>query len=1000
VDNYKPNLVWNKKSIALLVILNVALNLNISAVSIKGAGIVVREQAKKMPRKLTAVKNTVTQQLSRDIELFIQLSTPAVTQYVNNSIITNAIKPSKKQEQDHAKLITAEQGEIRRSLKNMGVDVLSSMRVGANGLRVKSTMLKIQSLLLLPGVISISPVALHKPTLVKSVPWINTPEVWEQFATGKGVTVAIIDTGIDYLHKNLGGSGSKIEYEQNNKNIIETGTFPTAKVIGGYDFAGANYDPSDPLNSVPHPDPDPLDGDGHGSHVAGIVAGQGVAGKIGPGVAKDALLYALKVFGDVAGSTSLTADAIEWALDPNGDGATDDHVDIINISIGSSFGSPNEPSSIAAQNAAELGVIVVVSASNDGDVPYILGSPAIAPDVIAVAASISGPQTSAAIHIDSPSSIVNNYVAKEAIFTSPITELGNRSGLLVLSSPTDACEPLINSSAINNTITLIERGQCDFIVKAQHALNAGAIGFVVYNNITDAAAIIMSGNQFISIPGYMIGNNDGTLIASTIINGGIVNITFDENNIIATPEFDDVIAQFSSSGPGRNESSFKPDLSAPGVQIISTDVGSGTGATILSGTSMAAPHVAGLAAILHSKFKSLNPGSIKAILQNSTIDANVNPDTSAVTVALTRQGTGVVRADRAFGLSSYASPGGVSFGRINPVENSETTVNFTIFNNSNTKRNYSIQHRANRIYPGIKITGQKTVSVSAYGEEQVEYLLEMDPALGIFDFGFFDQTEIDGWFILKNATEEMRVGYIAVVDPASKIKAAYSGSSILIENKSSSSGYVDGFTLIQNQGILLDKTANAIKSFGFRTNDYFGQNNIVEFALVTELAWDSLSAYQILILIDANNDGVYEKTLVAIDSGFLDGIEPNGIFSTAVFDDNGGYVLFDAIADLNDNSMILPFFKNNAFGQPLGFLPDGNETFDYQLLIFDLATGSVDLQIGSIDLRTEIIPEISSFVLLPETSILQTSNSISNNTDMLWLFQNNEVKKQSTLISR
>ena len=156
-----------------------------------------------------------------------------------------------------------------------------------------------------------------------------------------------------------------------------------------FDFAGTNYDASDSDNNVPVPDPDPLDENGHGSHVAGSATGLGVPDRIGPGVAPGALLYALKVFG-VSGSTNVTSDAIEWSMDPDGDGDTSDHLDVINMSLGSPFGGPDDPSAITAQNAAELGVIVVTSAGNSGDAPYITGAPGTAPGAISTAASTKG----------------------------------------------------------------------------------------------------------------------------------------------------------------------------------------------------------------------------------------------------------------------------------------------------------------------------------------------------------------------------------------------------------------------------------------------------------------------------------------------------------------------------------------------------------------------------------------------------------------------------------
>ncbi len=165
----------------------------------------------------------------------------------------------------------------------------------------------------------------------------------------------------------------------------------------GDDYTGSNE---------PQPDADPMDCNGHGSHVAGIAGGNGVkddgtayAGpynatthqntnfRIGPGVAPQASLYALRVFG-CDGSTEVVNQAIEWAVDPNGDGNFADRVDVINMSLGSDFGYESDATSVAANNAVLAGVIVVASAGNDGDSTFITGSPGTASRVLSVASSV------------------------------------------------------------------------------------------------------------------------------------------------------------------------------------------------------------------------------------------------------------------------------------------------------------------------------------------------------------------------------------------------------------------------------------------------------------------------------------------------------------------------------------------------------------------------------------------------------------------------------------
>jgi minor extracellular serine protease Vpr len=142
---------------------------------------------------------------------------------------------------------------------------------------------------------SVQPVSIVKKTLSTSVPFIGAPQVWSTFgARGQGMRVAVVDTGIDYTHASFGGEGTVEAYQENDPTFIETGTFPTDKVIGGFDFVGENYDvlDADASNDTPRPDFDPLDEDGHGSHTASTVAGLAVPGQVGRGVAPLARLYA------------------------------------------------------------------------------------------------------------------------------------------------------------------------------------------------------------------------------------------------------------------------------------------------------------------------------------------------------------------------------------------------------------------------------------------------------------------------------------------------------------------------------------------------------------------------------------------------------------------------------------------------------------------------------------------------------------------------------------
>jgi subtilisin family serine protease len=196
--------------------------------------------------------------------------------------------------------------------------------------------------------------ALTEPGVEPGVVAVRAPEVWSTLGVrGAGMTIAIIDTGIDYRHPALGG-----------------GLGPAFKVIGGHDFVDN--------------DEDPMDENGHGTHVAGIVAANSAEIR---GVAPDASLLAFRVLdANGQGRTSDVIAAIERAVDPNGDGNPSDHVQVANLSLGGP-GGPDDPLSRAVNAAVNAGVVVCVAAGNSGQILGVI-SPGTAERAITVGASL------------------------------------------------------------------------------------------------------------------------------------------------------------------------------------------------------------------------------------------------------------------------------------------------------------------------------------------------------------------------------------------------------------------------------------------------------------------------------------------------------------------------------------------------------------------------------------------------------------------------------------
>ena len=375
------------------------------------------------------------------------------------------------------------------------------------------------------------------------------------------------------------------------------------------------------------------DADGHGTHTATTAAGNRVKASIFDsfigrieGVAPAARIAVYKACwlrpGDTRAScnTSDLANAIDAALA--------DGVDIINYSVGSSMTRITAPDDLALMAATKAGVFTVVAAGNDGPNFGTIGSPAGGPWVITAAASTRDGETSTeALEIKTPPSIAGLYVAREANFTPVLEDVDPLEARLVLvddgeGTISDACEALDNGLDISGKIALIQRGGCEFEIKITNAGNAGAIAALVYNIAGDP--IVMNGTSGSSdIPALMIGQADGNLILAELDAGNDVNVLLDKNLFLTEPDTGNAMATFSSRGQGPVLDILKPDVTAPGVNILAgftpdaANATTGENYAYLSGTSMSTPHVAGVAALLLQANPTWSPSAIKSALMTT-----------------------------------------------------------------------------------------------------------------------------------------------------------------------------------------------------------------------------------------------------------------------------------------------------------------------------------------------------------------------------------------------
>ena len=726
---------------------------------------------------------------------FVVMKAPGVAQRVSAARLVG--KTLSGPAQRHARSVTL--GTQRAALaqaRDAGGKIVFRYSTLINGFSAALSPSAARKLAVRPDVASVQPVSIVKLDNSTSVPFIGAPSVWKKFgAQGQGMTLALVDTGIDYTHKDFGGSGNPADYASNDPNVVEPGTFPTAKVIGGFDFVGSNYDvlDDDPSNDIPRPDFDPLDRDGHGTHTGGTCCGIGVPGKIGAGVAPKVKILAYKVW-DVGNSTDdVLVAAYERAVDPNQDGNTKDHADVLSFSGGVDYGTLNSVEAVAAQRVVDLGTVFVASAGNagnqaNGGSAYITGTPANARGVISVAASID--QFSALkleVNSPAPATLPDNGIMVHQSWSPDLpsgpdltTDLFDGNAVDPVADPANPsatdqqfCSALPASSLNGKTVLVYKGatgdGDCTGTQKVVNAQDAGAAAVVLISLFPGFPFDLSSGGETITVPTVMISGRDGAAIQDVLSPGGAFNTGTVNATLHSTPGpipgFADAMTDFTSEGPARLTNDLKPDISAPGFDITSAGVGSGTDSATLSGTSMAAPHVSGSAVLLRELHPTWTPAQIKALLMNSATRDMKNNDLSAP-VSATVMGAGRERVFESAIAKSLATPGSLSFG-LRFAAGSQTLVRtFYVKNYDKKAHGYTVSGDVhyNDLPDGVAAVAvslngssygsSRTFSLSPGAKRKVYVRLRLDPSVigDLQELGWYAfHPNVDGSVTIKQS---------------------------------------------------------------------------------------------------------------------------------------------------------------------------------------------------------------------------------------------------------
>ncbi|MBN0041610.1 S8 family serine peptidase [Cellulosimicrobium cellulans] len=599
-------------------------------------------------------------------------------------------------------------------------------------------------------------------------------ETWQSTGlTGEGVRIGIIDTGIDYTHKAFGGPGTQEAFDEaygdRGTGPVPEGTYDELKFLGGYDFAGYDYDASGTVPGttlVPTPDENPIDsldsvGSGHGSHVAGTTAAYGVTAdgetfdgdystltdisdwQVGPGSAPEAGLYALKVFGDLGGSTGVVVDALEWAADPNGDGDLSDRLDIVNLSLGSDGSPADDPENLFIDQLSRLGTLSVIASGNAGDVTDVGGSPGNARTALTVANSVGDTQTFDAVRVDAPESLAGEYPAQNSQDYAGGTDV--TAPVAFLGGDVDGCEAFTpeQAAAVAGKIAFLSWDDndatraCGSAARFNNAEAAGAVGVLLSSELSSFVAGI-AGNP--GIPGAQLTGPSHDALRPAIEAGEVtmtIGPSFALSSFVSIPEIGDTLNSGSSRGVHGSLGIAKPDVAAPGTGIASVASGHLDGASIKSGTSMATPHVAGIAALVKEAHPGWAPAEVKASVMNTaTHDVFTGPSGTGTAYGPERVGSGRVDAVDAVANTTlaYASQDSdqvsVAFGVV-PVGKDTVTVRktVTVQNTGDAPKTYATSFAQSSTAGGATVSvAPASVTVPAGQRTVVTVTLTADPA--------------------------------------------------------------------------------------------------------------------------------------------------------------------------------------------------------------------------------------------------------------------------------
>jgi subtilisin family serine protease len=538
-----------------------------------------------------------------------------------------------------------------------------------NGVALQLTQPDADRLAQLPGVESVQRERISHTHTDAGPQWIGADQLWSgQVAgvaatKGEGVVVGVIDTGINPSHPSFASTGGDGYAHTNPRGkvygLCATGQAScTDKLIGMYDFTDEGTKG--------------VDSTGHGSHVSGIVAGNVYSTTLHgqtvdlprtvSGVAPHAnlIMYKACKVDSSGGGGSCPGSSLLSAIDQ----AVSDQVDVINFSIGGDASDPwselqNKNSDTAAMfRARAAGIVVAVSAGNDGPSPHTVAEPANAPWVIGVAsASHNRRFANRLVNLNgvanAPADIAGvgftaGYGPAKIVYAGdfgfPLCGTGATEA-----TPDGASNPW-PAGTFHGEIVICDRGTYGRVEKGYNLKAAGAGGYVLANAASNGESVVSDSHW---LPAVHIGYGAGTVLKAWVAQSGTHNGTISGVSAVLDASYGDIIDSFSSRGPeGFTGGLLKPDITAPGSNILSA-AQTGNGLALLSGTSMASPHVAGALALVRAVHRDWNPAQVESALLGTALANSLRKEDAATPATPLDGGSGRVQPASAVQAGLY-----------------------------------------------------------------------------------------------------------------------------------------------------------------------------------------------------------------------------------------------------------------------------------------------------------------------------------------------------------